>query len=169
MGKKSKKKKEKAIQKRDVSYKITNEINDINEVEEDLARIMAILCVDNEEDMEVTDQTLAKYFSYLNENIDFSGVVTGIEDFTWEEFYVIGPGDRKEYEKLKKSRPSYTDKYDIISLYDYDLDYGIFVNVRRIADKKRFTLPLADLKAVEKDSNNFRLLDDYSIWFVNYR
>jgi len=169
MGKKAKKKKKKAKQKRDVSYKITNEINDINEVDEDIARVMAILCVDNEKDMEVTDQNLAKYFGYLNENIDFSGVVTGIEDFTWEEYYVIGPGDRKEFEKLKKTRPSYTDKYEILSLDDYDLDYGIFVNVRRISDKKRFTLPLADLKAVEKSSNNFRLLDDYSVWFVNYR
>lgn len=54
----------------------------MNEVDEHLSRVMTILCVDDEEDMEVTDQTLAKYFSYLNENIDFSGVVTGIEDFT---------------------------------------------------------------------------------------
>ena len=81
MGKKSKKKKEKAKQKRDVSNKITNEVNDINEVEEDLARVMAILCVDNEEDMEVTDQNLAKYFSYLNKIttsslVDVSELVT---------------------------------------------------------------------------------------------
>ena len=63
MGKKSKKKKKRAKQKRDISYKITNEISDINEVDEDIARIMAILCVDNEEEMEVNDQNLAKYFS----------------------------------------------------------------------------------------------------------
>ena len=130
MSKKAKKKKKKAKKKRNVSHQIVKEINDINEFDEDIARIMAILCVNDEEDMEVTDENLEKYFSYLSENIDFSGLVTGIEDFSWEEYYVIGPGDRKEYEELKKTRPSYTDKYEILRLDDYDLDYGIFVNVR---------------------------------------
>jgi len=60
---------------------ITNEINDINEVDEDIPRVMAILCVDNEEDMKVIDENLGEYFGYLDENIYFSGVVTCIEDF----------------------------------------------------------------------------------------
>jgi hypothetical protein len=43
------------------------------------------------------------------------------------------------------------------------------VNVKRISDKKKFALPLAELKAVDKDSNNFQLLEDFSMWFWNYR
>ena len=85
---------------------------------------MAILCVDNEEDMKVIDENLGEYFNYLDENIDFSGMVIGIEDFRWDEYYVIGPGDRKELE---------------------------------------------DLKAFDKSPENFQILDDYSVWFVNYR
>jgi len=95
--------------------------------------------------------------------------MTGSDDFRWEEFYVLGPGDKREYEKLKKTRPSYTDEYEILTLDNYDLDCGIFVNVRRISDNKRFILPLADLKALDETSENFTLFDDYSMWFVNYR
>jgi hypothetical protein len=46
---------------------------------------------------------------------------------------------------------------------------GILVKVQRVSDKKRFTLPLAKLKTTEQKSPNHRLLDDYSVWFVNYR
>ena len=169
MGKESKKKKNKAKNKESINYKIVKETNEMDEVDGDIARVMAILCVDNEEYMEVTDENLEKYFNYLNENIDFSGVVTGRELFRWEGYYVFGPGDRKEYEKLKKTQPSDTDEYKILSIDGYDHDYGIFVNVRRISDKKKFTFPLADLKAVDKKSDNYQILDDYSMWFVNYR
>ncbi|MCK4729032.1 MAG: hypothetical protein KAT27_08930, partial [Desulfobacterales bacterium] len=88
----------------------------------------------------------------------------------WEEFYVLGPGDKDEYEELKKTQPSYTDHYSILSFDDdYDEDNGILVNVQRISDKKEFALPLEDLEAVDKKSNNYQILDDYSVWFVNYR
>jgi len=46
---------------------------------------------------------------------------------------------------------------------------GIFVYVQRISDKKKFVLPLADLKATDRKSKNYQLLDDYSVWFVNNR
>ena len=50
-----------------------------------------------------------------------------------------------------------------------DYDESILVNVKRISDKKKFALPLADLKAVDEDSNNFQLIDDFSMWFWSYR
>jgi IS30 family transposase len=34
---------------------------------------------------------------------------TGIEDFQWEEIYVISPGDKEEYDNLKKTQSSYID------------------------------------------------------------
>jgi hypothetical protein len=41
--------------------------------------------------------------------------------------------------------------------------------VRRKSDGKEFTLALAELKAVEKRSPSYRLLDDYEVFFVNSR
>jgi len=145
-------------------------IEDEIETDQQIKRVQAIFKVTDEDDMVVDDENLKKYFQYLNENIGFPCIVTGIEDFRWEEFYVLGPGDKDEYEELKKTQPSYTDHYSILSFDDdYDEDNGILVNVQRISDKKEFTLPLEDLEAVDKTSNNYQILDDYSMWFVNYR
>ena len=140
------------------------------EMDQQMKRVQAILKVTDEEDMVVNDENLEKYFQYLNKNIAFPCIVTGIEDFRWEEFYVLGPGDKDEYEELKKTQPSYTDHYRILSFDDhYDEDNGILANVSRISDKGKFTLPLEDLEAVDRTSINYQILDDYSVWFVNYR
>lgn len=177
MAKKSKKKKKTKKKKVAVNVQKTtknpvteiDDTNDIDKVDENIARVMKILNVVNEEGMEVDNENLGKYFGYLNDHLDFSKLVTGMQDFRWEGYYVFGPGDQKEYEKLKKKNPSYTDKYQILSLEEYDYDESILVNVKRISDKKKFALPLAELKAVDKDSNNFQLLEDFSMWFWNYR
>lgn len=118
----------------------------------------------------VAEESLATYLAYLKEPLELPCELTGIEDFDWEEYYVLGPGDQKEYERLKKTRPSYTDKYDLLSLSDeVDGWVGILVNVKRVSDKKKFTLPLAELEATDERSKNYQLLDDYSVWFVNNR
>jgi hypothetical protein len=177
MSKKSKKKKK--LKKKKAAVKIQkttknpvtelDETNGIDGVDEDIARVMKNLNVANEEGMDVNDHNLKKYFDYLNDHLDFSDLVTGMEDFRWEEYYVFGPGDQKEYEKLKKKNPSYTDHYQILSLEEYGYDESILVNVKRISDNKKFALPLADLKSVDKDSINFQVLEDFSMWFWNYR
>ncbi len=133
-------------------------------------RIFAVLGVEVEEQTDVNEETLRRYLEYLKENIELPCIVTGREDFRWEEYYVFGPGNKKEYEQLKKTRPSYTDEFKIINFYeDSDDTEGIFVNVQRLSDKKKFDLPLADLEPVDESSKNVELLDDYCTWFVNHR
>jgi hypothetical protein len=76
----------------------------------------------------------------------------------------------------------YTDEYELVSFDGFDEDEGILVQVITICDKvkvnlhfmtiserKKYTFPLADLEAVDENSNNSQILDDYSMWFVNYR
>ena len=122
---------------------------------------------------DVTDETLETYYEYLKQHLKMPCQVTGIEDmgcFSWEEFYTFGPGNEREYEKLKKKRPSYTDTYEVLSFDDdYDEDYGIVVNVRRLSDKKKFALTLSDLKATDDKATYAQLLDDYVTWFVNWQ
>jgi hypothetical protein len=48
-------------------------------------------------------------------------------------------------------------------------DEDIAARVRRISDGKTFVLGLAELKATDRKSKNYRLIDDYAIWFVNSR
>ena len=114
-------------------------------------------------------ETILIYKEFLENNLIFPIKLTGIEDFNWEEYYIFGPGDEEEYEELKKKRPSYTDIFNMIRIDKYhDDNYGLFAKVTRVSDKKRFQLPLADLEVVDKKSKNYQLLDDYSVWFVNY-
>ncbi|MCR4292618.1 MAG: hypothetical protein NUV76_07060 [Candidatus Kuenenia sp.] len=139
----------------------------MTEIDEQDERISAIF---GGEIPDVTEESLETYLTYLKEHIELPCELTGIEDFDWEEYYVIGPGDQKEYERLKKTKPSHTDKYDMLSLAtEVDGWVGILVNLKRVSDKKRFTLPLAELKATDEKSKNYQLLDDYSVWFVNNR
>jgi len=116
------------------------------------------------------------FFEHLHRSLVLPCEVTGIEDFQWEEFYVIGPGDRKEYERLKKHQPSYRDRFELVGIglrvcSEWMMFAGedIATQVRRKSDGKEFTLGLAELKAVEKKSPNYQLLDDYAVFFVNYR
>ena len=119
-------------------------------------------------DMDVSENSTSKYMVFLKRNVELPCRLTGIEDFQWEEYYVLGPGNKKEYEKLKKRQPSYTDIFDLIG-FEKDLDENndILVKVKRLSDNKEFILPLADLKSTDEGSKNFDLLDDYSVWHVN--
>ncbi len=138
---------------------------DLAEQEE---RIVAIF--NSVEVPEVNDRSLRIYRDHLKSKLDKSCELTGMEDFDWEEYYIIGPGSKKEHEKLRKTKASYLDIFKVIKVED-DLDegYGILVKVRRTSDRKQFVLPLADLKTKDEKHSNHQLLDDYSVWFVNWR
>jgi hypothetical protein len=136
-------------------------------------KILGVEDVENENNAAVNYKNLEKYLAYLNNEVTFPIIVTGIEDlgcFGWEEYYNWGPGSKKEYEKLMKKYPSFRDEYELLSFdEDFDEDEGLYVNVQRISDKKKFSLTLADLEAVEKNSKNAQLLDDHAVWHTNFR
>ncbi|MDZ7696371.1 MAG: hypothetical protein U5R49_05370 [Deltaproteobacteria bacterium] len=131
-------------------------------------RIASIFNMD--EVPEVSEETLKPYLQYIKDNMDDTCEITGIEDFEWEEYYIIGPGSKKEHEELRKTYPSYMDIYKVIEFEeDPDEEYGILVSLKRTSDGKTFTLPLADLTAKDKKHPSYRMLDDYAVWFVNWK
>ena len=136
-------------------------------------RIESIL--GNYEEMDF-DEVRNRLYQHLKENLNLPCEVTGIEDFRWEERYVFGPGNKKEYERLKKDRPSYTDRYELLSIAtDHESEWTMFWedditgHVKRLSDGKEFLLGLSELKAVDKKSKQYQLLDDFSVWLVNNR
>jgi hypothetical protein len=139
----------------------------MSDLDEQDRRIAGILGED--EVPKVNNKTLRTYLAYLKKNLEFPCYLTGIEDFPWEERYVFGYGSKIEYEKLKKTQPSYTDTFEFLGFDDeIDEGYGILVKVKRVSDKRKFTLPLADLEATDKKSKEYQLLNDFSVWFVNW-
>jgi hypothetical protein len=134
-------------------------------------RIAAI--VGKKEIPKVNEGTLAIYFGYLKQHLEFPCHLTGIEDrgcFAWEERYRFNPDREEEYEERKKQEPSYKDTYELRSFEDeYDTYAGLSVKVKRVLGRKRFVLPLVDLKATEQQSQNYQLLHDYTVWVMNWR
>ena len=138
-------------------------MTDTQEHEKSIKRILGM------ENHTVTDQSLELYRSYLQKNLVMPCELTGSEDFGWEEFYVFGPGDKEEYEELKKTRPSYKDIFTFMSFDNQieDMD-GLMVKVKRKSDRKQFVIPLVELEATDSNSPNHQLILDYTIWYVNY-
>ena len=142
-------------------------LNAMYSVEEEERRILEIL---KSEDTYVNEDNQKTYFEYLKNNIQKTCILTGTEDFDWEEPYLLGGWSKKEYEKLKSVRPSYTDRFELIDFIDEIDDFkGILVSVKRLSDNKKFALPLWDLKSVTKTSPNYLLISDYSSWMTNFQ
>lgn len=122
------------------------------------------------------DAAVQVYCDYLQKSLVLPCEVTGCEDFNWEEFYVIGPGNQFEYAQLRREQPSYRDRYQLLAIeYGPISEWMLFAgediaaHVRRISDGKEFVLGLSELKAVDKRSPNAQLLNDFGVFLVNNR
>ena len=135
-------------------------------------RIRAIL--GNWEDL-AFDQCQEIFAKHLAEHLKLPCEVKGIEDFNWEEYYIIGPGDQAKHRWLRKTQPSFRDRYDLLRIeLGPSSEWMLFGDdiaafVRRRSDGREFWLGLSELEAKRSDPANRQLLDDYSFWFANCR
>jgi hypothetical protein len=120
------------------------------------------------EDMERTMQTAERYRNYLIKHLPLPVLVTGSEDFPWEEPYVLRVWDQDEYKELKKTNPSYTDTFELINLEKPNRHEDIVAKLKRVSDEKQFKIGLSWLCCTEKNSDSHLLLDDYGRWHTNY-
>ncbi len=129
-------------------------------------RIAAVFGTDNAP--EVGKETLQFYRVYLLQHVAEETVLTGRDDFFWEEFYVFGPGDKKEYEELKKTRASYTDDFEFIDILKKTIDdHDLIARVKRLSDGKKFKIGLSWLTTKKKKTDAYQVLDDFATWVVN--
>ena len=144
----------------------------MSKTDEKFKRINAIIG-DPDEDF---GEAVGRFFKHLKANLQLPCEVKGIEDFQWEERYVIGGWSVRDYEKLKKTQPSYSDRYQLLEIepegYSQWMMHGgedIAAHVQRASDGKKFVLGLSELEGTDKESANLQLLNDYSVFFCNYR
>jgi hypothetical protein len=57
------------------------------------------------------------------------------------------------------------DRVQVLDISELDDSYGILVHVR--AKRGEYDFPLCDLEVVDKRSPNYRVVDDYAVWFAN--
>jgi len=118
----------------------------------------------------VSQKNLLKYRQYLLKHFDRKTILTGREDFPWEEYYVLGPGSLAEYEKLKKTSPSYTDKYEFIDISEEEVEENdLLATVKRLSDGKNFEVGLSWFTTEKEVGEDFQLLDDFATWVVNWQ
>jgi len=86
-----------------------------------------------------------KWKEYLSENLEF-------------------PIETKVIES-ERGRIRIGDKMKLLDIEDYDDIYGIFGIGK--CEWEAVTFPICNLEAINKKSQNYRLLRDYSIWFDN--
>ena len=120
------------------------------------------------EDNSVNEENHQKYLNYLKTAIKIPCILTGIEDFDWEEPFLFGKGKKSEYEKLRETNPSYQDEFELVGFAEeLDEKKGVMVNVNRVSDNQQFALPLWDLKTTEFSYPNYLIVSDYSFWMTN--
>jgi hypothetical protein len=136
-------------------------------------RIKAIVGEDEKMTLDVAIET---FYRYLLRSLELPCEVTGMEDFHWEEGYVLWGANPKEYERLKKDRPSFRDRFDLLAIQNGVISEwmmfagdDIGAHVKRKSDGKEFWLGLAELKCVGKKSKNTQLIGDFGVFLVNSR
>ena len=118
---------------------------------------------------DVDEANLAKYKTFLLNRLDKQTILTGREDFPWEERYVFGYGSPAEYERLKKDNPSYKDDYKLIEILEGDVEgLDLVAHVERLSDTKRFQIGLSWLTTKDELSKDFEPLEDYFTWIANW-
>jgi len=130
----------------------------------DERHIHTILGGDNERSM----QNASRYRTYLRKHLALPLMVTGTEDFPWEEPYVIGGWDQREYEELKKTNPSYTDTFELQDIQGPNEHEDLIAKVKRVSDGRIFEIGLSWLRCEDEDTEAYILLDDYAVWHTNY-
>ena len=107
--------------------------------------------------------------SYLKKALNLPCLFTGVEDFPWEEPYILGGWSNKEYEEKKKTMPSYKDQYELIKLLPPSSRYDdVMARVRRLKDNKIFEIGLSWLKCIDRKNQNYKVIDTYGMWHTNY-
>lgn len=143
---------------------------DEDEDEELKQDIMGILETNN---IEVNKTNLTKYLSFLKKNLKIPCLVVGEQVYLDEDYPQLGKG--KKQSNVTVTMAVEEQLYKLVGLNDnLDDKYGILAEVevatkgvRRVKDKQRLTVPLAQLEVENVMSDNFELLMDYSIWFFD--
>lgn len=120
------------------------------------------------EDVRRSAHNTLKWLNYIQNQVTLPSKVSGIEEFSWEEPYIMGGWDPKEYEELKKTNPSYSDMYDLVKVYLPEGNDTLIAEIVRISDQSKFHMRLCFLEGCSGDKGVDSIIDTYAYWHYNY-
>jgi hypothetical protein len=88
----------------------------------------------------------------------------------WENYLIKTlkfPFEAEIFEYQEDEQLQEGDKLAVLSIESTDDLYGILVKATK--KKKQYIFPLCDLEVVDKKSEKYLPISDYSYWFANYR
>jgi len=96
--------------------------------------------------------------TFLSQNLIFP-FEAEVEDYKGSEAELFGFDNPSPFR--------YKDRVKVLDTDFVDEHCGIIAGVRK--GRKKYAIPLCDLSVVDNASSNYKLVDDYSTWFANYR
>ena len=109
-----------------------------------------------------------RWLNYILNQVALPTKVSGIEEFSWEEPYLMGGWDQKEYEELKKNNPSYSDMYDLVGISLPENGDTLMAEIVRISDQTTFHMRLCLLEGWSGDKDTDSIIETYVYWHYNY-
>ena len=92
-----------------------------------------------------------------------------VDAFTaWSEYlegHLVFPFEAKVTEWQERGPVQAGNLGKVVGIRDIEDLYGILVDLR--VGHRKYVYPLCDLKAVDENSRNYQLTDDYAVWFAN--
>jgi hypothetical protein len=87
---------------------------------------------------------------------------------TWEahlEKILRFPFEARREEQLQGDSIAVGRIVKVLGIADVDDVYGLLVDVR--VERRKYMLPLCDLKVTDSSSSNYQPVNDYVVWFAN--
>lgn len=150
------------IVRNDFDLDESNYLTDYDDFETEIENILGT------PNIAVNEKNLKKFQKYLNKNLEMPCEVVAMDGYNEDDYKQ--DMDFKNRGKLSVTVPDEGEEYEMVEVDNYlDNKYGILVEVMRISDRKKLTVPLAQLEVIDPDdeSPNYDLLDIYSLWFFS--
>jgi len=109
-----------------------------------------------------------RWLDYILNQVALPTRVSGIEEFSWEEPYIIGGWDQEEYKELKKTNPSFSDIYELVGISLPENGDTLMAQIVRISDRLTFHMRLCFLEGCSGDKIVDSIIDTYAYWHYNY-
>lgn len=108
------------------------------------------------------------WLNYILNHVTLPTKVSGIEEFSWEEPYIMGGWNQTDYEELKKTNASYSDMYDLVRVSLPENHDILMAEIIRISDQSTFHMRLCFLEGCSGVKAVDSIIDAYSYWHYNY-